>query len=342
MRLGDDDLLVAEGRALLRELLEPPWSARPDSLLVAFGALGDAGWLHGMLGEELGGAKLSCGVVTSLAAQSGALVVVDEFVNNVVLLPLLLSSIDDVTTRLEFLERHNQRPGFVVADGRGRSIISDPQRTAWVYGANPGFDLYFVARSGTGGQIRLTRITGANIAVANVGGLAPALGAVTVEGGIAKETMISVTEAWCDRIFGVSALVHSAGLVGLAREALGRTTEYAKARAQFGQPIGRFQSIKHLLADVHVLVEVARLGIVYAAEVDDLVEYEVARAKAIDAAVEATKAMVQVFGGIGFTWEHEAHWFLKTALSGSARFGGTRWSEEYVGRSVLASRATNQ
>jgi alkylation response protein AidB-like acyl-CoA dehydrogenase len=123
-----------------------------------------------------------------------------------------------------------------------------------------------------------------------------------------------------------SALLSAALQVGLAEAAVALATGYAKDRTQFGKVIGSFQAVKHLLADAQVQVEVARAAVQAAGvEIDDEVAgvgdparvhraLDGARIVASRAADRATRACVQVHGGIGFTWELDAHLFLKRAL----------------------------
>jgi alkylation response protein AidB-like acyl-CoA dehydrogenase len=110
---------------------------------------------------------------------------------------------------------------------------------------------------------------------------------------------------------------------------LDMTVEYAKDREQFGVPIGSFQAVKHRLADVAVQVDAARELVLYAADVVDggdpaELPALVAATKAAvsDAYVRAGAEAIQLHGGIGFTWEHDAHLFYKRALV-SARLLGT-------------------
>lgn len=125
------------------------------------------------------------------------------------------------------------------------------------------------------------------------------------------------------------AVLTAADLVGTARAALTRTVEYDKTRVQFGKAVGSFQAIKHTLADLHVAVLMAEHAALYAAHAldADLPDVElavaVAKAKANESATLATGAMIQYHGGIGFTWEHEAHFFYKRAKRLVATFGDT-------------------
>ncbi|SDG03695.1 acyl-CoA dehydrogenase family protein [Pseudonocardia oroxyli] len=119
----------------------------------------------------------------------------------------------------------------------------------------------------------------------------------------------------------------AADLVGIAREALTRTVDYDKEREQFGVPVGSFQAIKHALADLHVGITMAEHAALYAAHAVDAglddadLAVSVAKAKASDVALASTAAMIQYHGGIGYTWEHEAHFFYKRAKRLAGQYG---------------------
>ncbi|MFD3378136.1 MULTISPECIES: acyl-CoA dehydrogenase [unclassified Streptomyces] len=118
----------------------------------------------------------------------------------------------------------------------------------------------------------------------------------------------------------LAAAVFAADACGTAAWALETAAEYAKVREQFGRPIGQFQGIKHLCADMLVRVERAGALAWDAAravqEPDGVRELVTALAAgvALDAALTCAKDCVQVLGGIGFTWEHDAHLYLRRAL----------------------------
>ena len=124
-----------------------------------------------------------------------------------------------------------------------------------------------------------------------------------------------------------AAVLAAADLVGVAREALTRTVAYDRDRHQFGVPGGSFQASKHALADLHVAVTLAEHAVLYAAHAvevgaeDAALAVAVAKAKAGDAAVASTAAMIQYHGGIGYTWEHEAHLFYKRAKRLAGQWG---------------------
>jgi alkylation response protein AidB-like acyl-CoA dehydrogenase len=123
------------------------------------------------------------------------------------------------------------------------------------------------------------------------------------------------------------AAMLAAEQLGLAERCLEMTVGYARERRQFARPIGSFQAIKHRLADLYVLVAQARAVARYAAAClaegspDAPVAVAMAKAYCGEAAVKAAEECVQLHGGIGFTWEHPAHLYLKRAKSGSIAFG---------------------
>ena len=109
--------------------------------------------------------------------------------------------------------------------------------------------------------------------------------------------------------------------------ALDMTVEYAKIRAAFGRPIGAFQGVKHRLADLRTDWELAQAALLDAARAADERPGDFARAAAVarvsvsEAYVAAATATIQLHGGIGFTWEHDAHLYYKNAISQNALFG---------------------
>jgi len=123
------------------------------------------------------------------------------------------------------------------------------------------------------------------------------------------------------------AAMIAAEQLGLAERCLEMTVAYAKERRQFARQIGSFQAVKHRLADLFVLVTQARAASRYAAAClaggsqDAPVAVAMAKAYCGDAAVKAAEECVQLHGGIGFTWEHPAHLYLKRAKSGSIALG---------------------
>lgn len=126
-----------------------------------------------------------------------------------------------------------------------------------------------------------------------------------------------------DLVTDLAAVLFAAEACGTAAHALETATEHAKVREQFGRPIGQFQGVKHLCADMLVRLEQARALTWDAAraaadphrsgDVRGLTA-ALAAATALDAAYGCAKDAIQILGGIGFTWEHDAHLYLRRAL----------------------------
>ena len=115
--------------------------------------------------------------------------------------------------------------------------------------------------------------------------------------------------------------------LGIAQWCLSTTVGYLKERRQFGRVVGGFQALKHRLADLYVATESAAAAARYAAattaadDPDRAVATAVAQAFCADVAVRAAEEAVQLHGGLGMTWEHPAHLYLKRAKADQLAFG---------------------
>ncbi|AWW39033.1 acyl-CoA dehydrogenase family protein [Streptomyces cadmiisoli] len=120
-----------------------------------------------------------------------------------------------------------------------------------------------------------------------------------------------------------AAAALAAESVGAADGILARTVEHVGRREQFGRPIGSFQAVKHRLADVYVQVQAARSAAYYAAWATARAEPVggLALAQALQALRVAAAEGIQLHGGLGFTWEHEAHLYFKRAAGDELLFG---------------------
>ncbi len=136
------------------------------------------------------------------------------------------------------------------------------------------------------------------------------------------------------------AAMLAAEQLGVAERCLELTVSYLKERYQFARPVGSFQALKHRLADLWVTVSQARAASRYAAaclaggDPDAAVAVALAKSACGEAATLAAQECVQLHGGIGFTWEHPAHLYLKRAKATSIAFGTPDWH-----RSALADLA---
>ena len=134
--------------------------------------------------------------------------------------------------------------------------------------------------------------------------------------------------AWLDR----ASVSIAAEMVGTARRIFTMTLDYAKERQQFDVPIGSFQAIQHKLAEMSLALERATAAVHYAAMSVDAAEAptarkacHVAKAAAGEAARRILKDGIQIHGGIGYTWEHDLHLFLRRATADEYLLGTTGW-----------------
>ncbi len=143
--------------------------------------------------------------------------------------------------------------------------------------------------------------------------------------------------AWAEvaRVLDAHAVALSAELVGAADAAVMIATEYAKVRKQFGHTIGRFQGVKHRLAELHVGVESARSLVYYAGWAVDHLEdarmhVSMAKSFASMAADEAGEDCIQIHGAIGYTWECDAQLYYKRGRASRNILGSPEWHSERV------------
>ena len=137
-------------------------------------------------------------------------------------------------------------------------------------------------------------------------------------------------------------IARAADALGAAEAVMNLAVDYAKVRRQFDQPIGSFQAVQHLCVDMFETVELARSGVIHALWAADAAEpaerhRAALRAKAFAGRLTSVgDTAIQVFGGIGFTWEHDAHLYLKRLLGWSAYLGAPDRYLEEVGAQLVS------
>jgi alkylation response protein AidB-like acyl-CoA dehydrogenase len=140
-----------------------------------------------------------------------------------------------------------------------------------------------------------------------------------------------------------AATLSSAEMLGAADRVLAMTVEYAKDRVQFGKPIGSFQAVKHMLADALVDVEGMRSTAYYAAwcaaagDGERSLAASMAKAWCSDASRRVMGTGLQVHGGIGFTWEHDMHLYVKRAQLDQVSYGDASFHRDRIA-TVLRDR----
>lgn len=142
-----------------------------------------------------------------------------------------------------------------------------------------------------------------------------------------------------ERLLQEASVLLAAEQLGGAQHCLDESVKYAGTREQFGRAIGSFQSVKHACADTLADIETARSAVLYAlAAVDSGANpreaASLARAHCSDVFQKAASTYVHILGGIGFTWEHEAHLYLKRALGSRAILGSPSEHREIVAQEI--------
>jgi len=319
------------------------------------GELGCAGLL---IPEPDGGAGASYREAASVAETLGASVAPVPFIGSAVVATAALLSVasgaaeTQARTVTDLLRR--------MADGSATAALAAGFTTAprgafpfsvRVAGSRPGDAQAGVARL-RGTVSGVADALPAGVLLVPAEGVPSALYLVDVSAaGVAKApvTSLDMTRQLCDLSFDDApgtliasgaaatraigaALTAGTGMlaaeqVGLAQRCLDMTLAYTKQRHQFARPVGSFQALKHRMADVWVGVTQARAASRYAAAClaaghpDTDVAVAVAKAYCSEVAVRAAEECVQMHGGIGFTWEHPAHLYLKRAKADSLGFG---------------------
>jgi alkylation response protein AidB-like acyl-CoA dehydrogenase len=142
------------------------------------------------------------------------------------------------------------------------------------------------------------------------------------------------------RTLDLAAVALAAEQVGGAQRCLDMAVDYAKTRIQFGRPIGSFQAIKHKCADMLLEVESAKSAAYYAgwAAAEDSEELPVvaslAKSYCSEAYFHAAAENIQIHGGIGFTWEHDAHLYFKRAKSSELLLGDPSYHRELLAQRI--------
>ncbi|HYJ21155.1 MAG TPA: acyl-CoA dehydrogenase family protein [Solirubrobacterales bacterium] len=340
--------------ARMREIAASDDGLDPDG----WREMAELGWTGLALPEEWGGQGLGIVDLAVLFEELGyALAPSPLFSNTIVGLALSLCGSDDQRERyLRPLAVGEKRatpalwdagspvtPGGFTMEARadGDGVVLDGEKTL-VMDAN-GADFFLVATSD--GRRHLVESAAAGVTVAPEIGIDPTrrFSSVRFEGvRVAAADTLPGEEADYYPVFHRLCVALAAESTGIAQRTMEMAVEYAKDRQQFGRPIGAYQAVSHRCAQMLLETENARsavYGAAWAADAEpDSLPLAAAMAKAYagDAGWRVPDASIQVHGGIGFTWEHDLHFFLKRGRSNAAIFGDSKWHRERVADTVLA------
>jgi alkylation response protein AidB-like acyl-CoA dehydrogenase len=250
----------------------------------------------------------------------------------------LLETISIVTPYLRDFGTPEQKECWLPRIAAGEAIASAQIMGAGsaVWGA--AADVILVEDGGT-----LQLVDGATAEKVTVSSMDVSRHPATIRAGSAARFASGDTAPALLSVQGRAAAASAAVLNGVSLRLLEMSVAYAKVREQFGRPIGSFQAVKHLLAEIACAVETARPSAWHAASTANSapgefdIDASVAKVMANEAASLASYHALQVHGGIGFTWEHDLHLWMKRARCLEESFGSTRHHQLLLGRRVVDS-----
>ena len=229
----------------------------------------------------------------------------------------------------------------LVAEATGDGVrVRGTQR--FVAGAATAGVLLLTARQGDGWtQIVVPAgTTGVTVVPVQALDITRRLADVVVDVTLPSAALLGVAgsaAAAVDRQLDLAVVLQSAETVGAAEHLLGITVDYARERLAFGRPIGSYQAIKHLLAELLLALEVAKAAVALAVRavaggdpVGSARAASAAKAAVHEACATVAEGCLQVHGGIGFTWEHDVHLYLRRVRGNEALWGSPAWHRERV------------
>jgi alkylation response protein AidB-like acyl-CoA dehydrogenase len=279
-------------------------AGRPDEAL--WSAMVDQGWCGIAVAEDAGGIGLGWVEAAVLLEQVGAFVAPAPILGQLVALDLLAAT--------------EWGPGLI--DGSTVAAVTDGLDQVVAFA--PIADVVVVADAD---RVRAIDLAGCRPDPEPAMDVTRTLGWLRADAVAAAPTTELGGTAEAERLRDVAAVAYSAEVLGISQRLLDLTVEYAKDRMQFGRAIGSFQAVKHRCADMLVDVEGMRSSVYWAAwcvaerHEDASVAASTAKAWCSEAVTRVTSSALQVHGGIGFTWEHDAHLYLKRAHLDAMSFG---------------------
>jgi alkylation response protein AidB-like acyl-CoA dehydrogenase len=321
--------------------------------------MSELGWPGLALPEEWGGQGLGIVELAILFEEMGYALAPSPLLSNTVVgLALSLCGSDDQRERyLRPLAEGSRRgtPALwdagstatigeftMEADAGGEGVVLDGVKTMVLDAASA--DFFLVASSD--GRRHLVERDAAGVSVSAEPGmdLTRRFSSVAFEGvEVAAADTLPGAAADYYPVFHRVCVALAAESTGIAQRTMEMAVAYAKDRQQFGRPIGAYQAVSHRCAQMLLETENARslfYGAAWAADAEPETlprAASMAKAYASDAGWRVPDASIQVHGGIGFTWEHDLHFFLKRGRANAAIFGDAKWHRERVADAISAA-----
>jgi alkylation response protein AidB-like acyl-CoA dehydrogenase len=309
--LSDDQIALQDGARDLLDGLAAPDQVRAHTASAAafdaalWSAMADQGWLGIEVPEERGGVGLGPVEVAILCEQLGAHAAPAPFASAVLAIAALADAGEDA-----WVDR--------LVAGEARACVAWDPSAPVPYA--PSADIAVVLADDGVYALEMTDRPARQPAM----DLTRELGWLPFDSNRARR--IGEADAR-DQLLDRGATFAAADLLGSASRALDLAVEHAKDRVQFGRPIGSFQAVKHRCADMLVDVEGMRSTVYWAAwcigarDPEAHVAASTAKTWCSDASKRVMASALQVHGGIGFTWEHDLHFFMKRAQLDQLAFG---------------------
>ena len=318
--------------------------------------LSEQGWPAMHIPEEFGGAGFTFAETAILQQEMGRALAPVPYLSSAVL------AAEAVLAAGSEEQKKARLPGLAAGSAIASVAIAEPG-SGWDEGgvtahatlSADGFQLsgtksyvtaghvadWLVVAARLDGAVRLFIVTGADTDATRVVTLDSTRPVATVDlTGAPGELLEASSWETVERLYQVAAVALAAEQVGGLERVLEMAVDYAKERKQFGRAIGSFQAVKHMCADMLVSLESARSAAAYAAVAistgseDARAAAALAKSYCSEAYFKAAGDNIQVHGGIGFTWEHDAHLYFKRAKSTELLFGSPAFHRERLAATV--------
>jgi alkylation response protein AidB-like acyl-CoA dehydrogenase len=319
---------------------------------------GELGWFAMFVPEELGGGAVSdnpfadgalVGAVRGRGLQPGSFVGTNVVAyalarggspdQQAKVLPQLISGAETATWAYSATGTDSAPTAGVTAVQKGgawvlsgaKTLVQDAGTATWT----------LVTASADGDPVQFLIPTGASgVAVESTEGLdlSRRFGRLVLDGAELPASALvgpaGMTRQLVEGQVDLAAVLTAAESVGAMEHDFAMALQYAKDRTAFGRPIGSFQAVKHLLANTSLLLEMSRAMVSAAVRAlddgaaDASATASMTKAFVADAGVELAQNCFQVFGGIGFTWEHDQHLYLRRLTTDAILYGDATWHRE--------------
>jgi len=312
------------------------------------------GWLGTAIPEEFGGSGFGRLELAVLAEEVGRALAPIPFASSVYLASEALLQAGSAAQKKAYLPQlasgawigtfaHAEQPGEHGAEGIETTFAAGKLTGSKVPVADGDIANFAVVTTKTGARIgvAVVDLTGPGVTRTSLRSIDPSRSVATIRFDGAPAQLLGDGDGWAlvSKLLDRAAVLMAFEQIGAAERAFEITRAYCLSRYAFGRPVASFQAVKHRLADLYVEIQLARSNAYYGAwalsnESPELARAACgARASATDAFVLASQEMVQLHGGVGYTWEFDCHLFYRRAKFLAAVLGSAnQWRENLIQR----------